>query len=36
MAARLSIVEEHVRLENDHNLDGIMQTFGPTYGSLRR
>jgi steroid delta-isomerase-like uncharacterized protein len=26
--ARLRIVEEHVRLENEHNLDGIMATFG--------
>jgi len=28
MAARLKIVEEHVGLENEHNLDGIMATFG--------
>jgi steroid delta-isomerase-like uncharacterized protein len=28
--ARLRIVDEHVRLENEHNLDGIMRTFGPT------
>jgi steroid delta-isomerase-like uncharacterized protein len=28
MAARLKIVEEHVRLENLHDLEGIMQTFG--------
>jgi len=27
-AARVSIVHEHVRLENLHDLDGIMQTFG--------
>jgi len=27
-SARLAIVEEHVRLENDHNLEGIIQTFG--------
>jgi steroid delta-isomerase-like uncharacterized protein len=26
--ARLAIVEEHVRLENAHDLDGIMGTFG--------
>jgi len=26
---RLAIVEEHVRLENAHDLDGIMGTFGP-------
>jgi hypothetical protein len=29
MKARLQIVEEHVRLENLHNLDGILATFGP-------
>jgi hypothetical protein len=28
IAARLRIVEEHVRLENQHDLDGIMGTFG--------
>jgi steroid delta-isomerase-like uncharacterized protein len=28
--ARLRIVEEHVSLENEHNLDGIMGTFGET------
>lgn len=26
--ARLAVVEEHVRLENEHDLDGIMATFG--------
>jgi len=26
--ARLALVEEHVRKENDHDLDGIMATFG--------
>jgi steroid delta-isomerase-like uncharacterized protein len=30
MLTRLRIVDEHIRLENAHNLDGIMQTFGPT------
>lgn len=30
MAARLSIVAEHVNLENEHNLDGIVSTFGET------
>jgi len=30
MAARLKIVDEHVSLENEHNLDGIMATFGET------
>lgn len=28
MSARLRIVDEHVSLENEHNLDGIMGTFG--------
>jgi steroid delta-isomerase-like uncharacterized protein len=28
MAARLRIVEEHVGMENRHDLEGIMQTFG--------
>ena len=28
--ARLSTVEEHVGMENEHNLDGIMGTFGET------
>ena len=27
-SARMRIVDEHVRLENEHNLDGVMQTFG--------
>jgi len=30
MLARLRTVDEHIRLENEHSLDGIMQTFGPT------
>jgi steroid delta-isomerase-like uncharacterized protein len=30
MAARLRIVEEHVGLENAHDLEGIMGTFGPS------
>ncbi len=29
MKARIQLVEEHVRLENLHNLDGILDTFGP-------
>jgi steroid delta-isomerase-like uncharacterized protein len=29
-AARIRIVDEHVRLENGHDLDGIMRTFGPS------
>ena len=28
IAVRVRIVEEHVSLENEHNLDGIMGTFG--------
>lgn len=27
--ARLALVEEHVRHENEHDLDGVMATFGP-------
>src|SRR5436190_8196802 len=30
MAARLELVEAHIRLENQHNLEGIMGTFGAT------
>jgi len=30
ISARLRIVEEHVGLENKHDLDGIMGTFGET------
>lgn len=26
--ARLKIVDEHLRAENDHDVDGIMRTFG--------
>jgi steroid delta-isomerase-like uncharacterized protein len=29
-AARISIVEQHVRLENAHDLDGVLATFGET------
>jgi len=29
MKARIQLVEEHIRLENLHNLDGILDTFGP-------
>ena len=28
--ARLKLVADHVRLENDHDLDGVMGTFGET------
>jgi steroid delta-isomerase-like uncharacterized protein len=27
-AARLAIVEEHIRLENTHDLEGVLKTFG--------
>ena len=27
---RLQLVDDHVRLENQHDLDGIMTTFGAT------
>lgn len=30
ISARLRIVDEHVRMENQHDLDGIMGTFGET------
>ena len=29
-AARIAIVEEHVRLENAHDLEGVLDTFGDT------
>jgi steroid delta-isomerase-like uncharacterized protein len=27
-SARIAIVEQHVRLENEHDLDGVLRTFG--------
>ncbi len=30
IAARLKVVEEHIRMENAHDLNGIMGTFGET------
>src|SRR5262249_8374654 len=30
IAARIKLVDEHVRHENDHNLEAIMGTFSPT------
>ena len=27
-AARIALVEQHVRFENDHNLEGVLDTFG--------
>lgn len=29
-SARIAIVEQHVRLENEHNLEGVLGTFGDT------
>ena len=29
-AARLELVDEHIRYENQHNLEGIIGTFGAT------
>src|SRR5580698_9001773 len=28
MKARIQLVEEHIRLENLHDLDGVLETFG--------
>jgi steroid delta-isomerase-like uncharacterized protein len=28
--ARIAIVEQHIRLENEHNLEGVLATFGDT------
>ena len=30
LAARIAIVEQHVRLENAHDLEGVLGTFGDT------
>ena len=30
VAARIAIVEQHVRLENEHDLEGVLRTFGVT------
>jgi hypothetical protein len=27
-SARIAIVEQHIRLENEHNLEGVLSTFG--------
>ncbi len=27
-SARIAIVEQHIRLENDHDLEGVLRTFG--------
>jgi steroid delta-isomerase-like uncharacterized protein len=29
-SARIAIVEQHVRLENEHDLEGVLRTFGDT------
>jgi steroid delta-isomerase-like uncharacterized protein len=29
-SARIGIVEQHIRLENEHNLAGVLSTFGDT------
>ncbi len=29
-AARIALVEQHIRLENEHDLDGVLNTFGAT------
>jgi steroid delta-isomerase-like uncharacterized protein len=29
-SARIALVEEHIRLENDHDLEGVLRTFGET------
>jgi hypothetical protein len=29
-SARIAIVEQHVRLENAHDLEGVLRTFGDT------
>jgi len=29
-SARIALVEQHIRFENEHNLEGVLQTFGDT------
>lgn len=29
-SARVAIVEQHIRLENEHDLEGVLRTFGDT------
>jgi len=29
-AVRIAIVEQHIRLENEHDLEGVLRTFGDT------
>jgi steroid delta-isomerase-like uncharacterized protein len=28
-SARIALVEQHIRLENEHDLEGVLRTFGP-------
>jgi len=28
MSARIAVVEQHIRLENEHDLEGVLRTFG--------
>jgi hypothetical protein len=30
MSARIAVVEQHIRLENKHDLEGVLGTFGDT------
>jgi steroid delta-isomerase-like uncharacterized protein len=30
VSARIALVEQHIRLENEHDLEGILRTFGAT------
>ncbi len=30
VSARIAVVEQHVRLENEHDLEGVLRTFGDT------
>jgi hypothetical protein len=29
-SARIAIVDQHIRLENEHDLEGVLRTFGDT------
>jgi steroid delta-isomerase-like uncharacterized protein len=29
-SARIALVEQHIRLENEHDLEGVLRTFGDT------
>ena len=29
-SARLAVVDQHIRLENEHDLEGVLRTFGDT------